>query len=78
MIDRYQHRKAAKLDDIEKRNKACGERLGGGEQIKAKGVGKGGWETMERDGKPGSVRRTGVACEPLFPGETPMRAPGAS
>ncbi len=33
---------------------------------------------MERHGKPGSVNWTGVACQPLFPGETPMRALGAS
>jgi hypothetical protein len=48
--------------------------LRGGEESKAEGMGKGGWETMERDGKPGSIRRTSVVRQPLFPGETPMRA----
>jgi hypothetical protein len=48
--------------------------LRGGEESKAEGMGKGGWETMERDGKPGSIRRTSVARQPLVPGETPMRA----
>jgi hypothetical protein len=33
---------------------------------------------MERDGKSGSVRQTGVACQSLFPGKAPMRASGAS
>ena len=66
-------RGAVRLDSIEERNKACGNRLGSGEQIKAKRVGKGGWQTVERDEKPGSISRTGVACQPLFPGETPMR-----
>ena len=30
-------------------------RLGGGEQIKTKGASKSGWQTVERDEKPGSV-----------------------
>jgi len=33
---------------------------------------------MERDDEPGSIGRTRVACQPLFPGKTPMRALGAS
>lgn len=32
---------------------------------------------MERDGKPGSIRGTSIACQPLFPGQTPMRAHGS-
>ena len=77
MIDMNQFRKAAGSDGIEEGNKACGDRLGGGEQIKAKGVGKGGWQTVEGNRQGGSVRWTGVAFQPLFPGETPMRALGA-
>jgi len=77
MIDVYRCRKGAREDDIEERNRVRGDRLRGGEQIKAKGASKGGWKAMERDGKPGSVSWTGVACQPLLPGETPMRAPGA-
>jgi hypothetical protein len=42
IIDRYKYRKAARSDGIEEGNTACGDWLGGGEQIKAKGVGKGG------------------------------------
>ena len=33
---------------------------------------------MERDDEPGSIGRTSVACQPLFPGKTPMRTLGAS
>ena len=66
--------KVAREGGIEERNQICGDRLGGGEQIKAEGVGKGGWEAMERDEKPGSVRGVGVARQPLLPGETPMCA----
>jgi hypothetical protein len=77
MIEIHRYRRASRSDSAEGRNKVGGEQLSGGEQIKAKGVGKGGWETMKRDGKLGSVNWTGVACQPLFPGETPMRAPGA-
>ena len=33
---------------------------------------------MERDEKPGSVSWTGITGQPLLPGETPMRALGAS
>lgn len=40
--------------------------LRGGEESKAEGVGKGGWQTMERDGKTGSIRRTGVVRQALF------------
>ena len=64
MIDIYQYIKAAKSNGIEERNKVRGDRLRSGEQIKAKGASKGGWETMERDEKPGSVNWTGVACQP--------------
>jgi hypothetical protein len=60
MIDIPQDRKAASSDGIEERNKACGDRLGGSKQIKAKGVGKGGGQTVERDEKPGSVSWTGI------------------
>ena len=43
-------------------------RLGGGEQIKAKG----GWQSVKRDEQSGSVRWTGIAGQALLPGETPM------
>jgi hypothetical protein len=33
---------------------------------------------VERDEKPGSVSWTGIMGQPLLPGETPMRALGAS
>ncbi len=61
MIDTSQFRKVAQLDGIEERNQACGDRLGSGEQIKAKGAGKGGRQTVEGDSQGGSVRWTGVA-----------------
>jgi hypothetical protein len=69
--------RGARQDDIKERNRIGGDRLRDGEQIKAKGASKGGWQTVERDEKPGSVRWTDVACHPLFPGETPMRSPRA-
>jgi hypothetical protein len=59
---------------LSKETKPMAERLGDGEQIKAKGEGKGGWQTRKRDGQPGRVRWTGITCKPLFPGEPPMRA----
>ena len=59
---------------LSKETKPTAERLGDGEQIKAKGEGKGGWQTRKRDGQPGRVRWTGITCKPLFPGEPPMRA----
>ncbi len=49
-------------------------RSGCGEEIKAKGRGEGGWESMQRDDQSGSVRWAGIAGEALRPGETPMRA----
>lgn len=60
---------------LEARNKTTGERLrlGCGEQIEAKGRGKGGWQPMKCDGQSGSVRWTGIAREALVPGKPPMR-----
>jgi len=54
-------------DRIEERNKAGGDRLSSGEQIKAKGVGKDSWQTMECDEKSGSVSRAGIASQSLLP-----------
>jgi len=59
---------------LSKETKPMAERLGDGEQIKAKGESKGSWQTRKRDGQPGRVRWTGITCKPLFPGEPPMRA----
>ncbi len=42
IIDAYRYRKRVRKDDIEERNQVRGGRLGGGEQIKAKGASKGG------------------------------------
>ena len=53
----------------EKETRSVVAALRGGEESKAEGVSKGGWETMERDGKPGSIRRAGVARQTLFPKE---------
>jgi hypothetical protein len=61
-------------NSIEERNKACGDRLGGGKQIKTKGVGKGGWQTVKSDRQGRSVAWAGIAGQALFPGETPMGA----
>jgi hypothetical protein len=74
MIDKNQFRKAARKEQHRGKNRACGEQLGSGEQIKAKGVGKGGWQTVESDRQGGSIRWTGIAGQALLPGETPMRA----
>ena len=73
MTNVYRCRKAARKT-ISSKKPDWWRRLGGGEQIKTKGVSKSGWQTVERDEKPGSVKGTGIACQPLFPGETPMRA----
>ena len=74
MIDTSQFRKVAQLDGIEERNQACGDRLGSGEQIKAKRARKSGRETVERDDQPGSVGGANIASEPFLPGQTPMCA----
>src|SRR5581483_3002584 len=78
-----EHRKLNTIDTktvvrpgkFEARNTTTGERLrlGCGEQIKAKGRGKGGWQPMKCDYQSGSVRWTGIAREALFPGKPPMR-----
>ncbi len=47
-------------------------RLRGGEESKAEGVSKSGWETMERDHQWGSISGTSIACQTVFPGKTPM------
>lgn len=49
-------------------------KLGSGEQIKAKGRGKAGRETVKRHDQSGSVQWASIACQALFPGQTPMRA----
>ncbi len=43
-------------------------------RAKPKAWAKGAGPTVEGDGKPGSIRRTGVTRQPLVPGKTPMRA----
>ena len=70
----YRYRKATKSNSIEGKGKACSEYSGSGEEIESKRVSKGGGQTMERDDEPGSIGRTRVACQPLFPGKTPIRA----
>ena len=52
--------------------------LPGGKQIKAEGGSKGDWQSVKREDQAGSVRWTGIACQALAPGETPMRALRAS
>jgi hypothetical protein len=52
-------------------------RLRDGEEIQRKGLCKGGRQTMERNGKPGGVRGTSIACQLLLPGQTPMRSFGS-
>ena len=66
----------ARSDDLEARNKTAGtrSRLDSGKEIKAKGSGKGGWESMKRDDEPGSICWTSIARQALVPGKTPMRA----
>jgi hypothetical protein len=49
------------------------DRVGRSKQIKAKGVGKGGRQTVERDEQPGSVGWTGIPSEALRPGQRPLR-----
>src|SRR5690242_3783431 len=49
-------------------------RSGSGKEIKTKGSSKGSWESMKRDDQSGSIRWTSIACQPLIPGEPPMRA----
>ncbi len=66
MIEVDHYRKGASSDDIEERNKARGDRLGGSEQIKPEGVGKGGGQTVECDEKSGSVSWTGITGQPLL------------
>ena len=64
----------ARSNDLEARNKTAGtkSRLGSGKEIKAKGSGKGGWESMKRDDEPGRIRRTSIARQALVPGKPPM------
>ena len=47
-----------------------------GKEIKAKGVGKGSWQTVERDDQTRRIRWTRVPSQPLLPGQTPMGALG--
>ncbi len=72
MLETHRCRKASRSNCVEERNNVCGDQLSDSEQIEAKGMSKGGWEAMECDRKPGSISWTDVACQPLFPGETPM------
>ena len=63
-IDAHGDRKASQSDSAAERNNVGDERLkrlSSGEQIKAKRVSKGGWQTVERDDKPGSVGWTGIS-----------------
>ena len=48
-------------------------RLGSGKQIKAKRMGKSGWQSVKRDDQSGGIRWTGIARQALLPGEPPMR-----
>ncbi len=66
----------ARSDDLEARNKTADtrSRLGSGQEIKAKGSSKGGWESMKRDDEPGSICWTSIARQTLVPGKPPMRA----
>lgn len=73
-IDISPYGKATEPDGIEESHKTDGDRLGGREQIKAKGVGKGGRETVERGNRPESVGWTSIPSEALRPAQTPMRA----
>ena len=61
-MDISQYGKATERGGIEERNQTDGDWLGGSKQI------------VERDNQPGSVGWTGIASEPLLPGQTPMRA----
>lgn len=78
MLDRNHYGQATRSGSLEERNNACGEWLGGGKQIKAKGVSKGGWQTMKCDKKPGSVFWTCVTscdrpnCPPQLPTIIPV------
>ncbi len=48
-----------------------GDRLGGGEQIKAERGGKDGWQDVLRDDQSGNIRWTSITRQALAPGETP-------
>lgn len=71
---RSRDRRARQSEGAEESNTVGDERLSGGEQLKAKRASKGGRETVERDDQPGGVGWTGIASEPLLPGQTPMRS----
>src|SRR2546421_3649291 len=60
------------------RKQTDSRRLRGGEEIKAEGLSKGGWETMECDGQRRGIRGTSIASQALLPGKTPMRTPGSA
>ncbi len=74
MIEMHRYGKASRSDGGGGGNTVCGDQLSGGGQIETKGASKGGCEAMERGRKPGGISWTGIARQPLFPGETPMRA----
>jgi len=74
MIEIYRYGKASRSDAGGGGKTVCDDQLSGGEQIETKGASKGGCEAMERDRKLGGISWTGIARQPLFPGETPKRA----
>jgi len=53
------------------------EAIGSREKMKPKGLRKGGREAVESNEKRWGIGRTDIACQPLLPGETPIRTPGA-
>jgi len=61
IIDSHGCRKSDQANRIEERNKACSVGLGGGEEIEAKGGGKGGWEPVKRNRQGWSVAGTNIA-----------------
>jgi hypothetical protein len=65
-------RKAARPDGIEGRNTICGDWLGRGKEIKAKGGSEAGRESVKRHDQARGSGWTGIACQTLLPGQTPV------